>query len=261
MGVRANSEITFQVGRDNALLNFISNIELGQILDTLDHATDHEATLAAAESNHVVPFGDVAEARLIYIESDGDIRVTPGGGLATAAQVDGVGGTYPTGFAGGETLILDVDNTYSFTVTFTVSASTVADVINEINAAAALAGVLGAGGVPATIARDNGSGQLRLISPTTGATSEIDITGGTALATLGLSVATTNGVNSTAGQTPLTLRRPANPAGASAAAGVKSFAFMTLTTTSLIIDNLDSANEARVYVVVAGDLLLNPPTT
>lgn len=260
MGVRTNSEITFQIGRDNALLDFIADFELGAILDTLDHATSHNATLAAGESGHIVPFGDVAECRLIYIESDGDIRISPGGAAATAAQIDGVGGSYPTGFAGGEELPLEIDDTFAFTVTFTVGASVLVDVINEINAAAALAGVVGPGSIPATIARDNGGGQLRLISPTTGASSEIDILAGSALAALGLVEGVTNGVASIPGQTPITLRRPANPAGASAAAGVKSYLLATLVTSSLLIDNLDSANEASIVVALAGDLLLNPPT-
>lgn len=259
MGVRTNTEITYQIGRDNALLDFIADFELGAILDTLDHATSHNATLVGGEMGHVVPFGDVAESRLVYIESDGDIRVTPGGAPATAAQVDGVGGSFPTGFAGGELLPLEIDNTFTFTVTFTVGASLLADVINEINAAAALAGVVGPGGIPATIARDNGGGQLRLISPTTGLSSEIDILAGTALATLGLSVGVTNGLDPILGQTPITLRRPANPAGAGGAAGIKSYMLATLVTTSLLIDNLDSANEASLVVALAGDLLLNPP--
>src|SRR3972149_1636508 len=33
------------------------------------------------------------------------------GDLAFAAQLDGVGGSYPTGFVGGETLRLQIDNT------------------------------------------------------------------------------------------------------------------------------------------------------
>lgn len=259
MGVRVNSELTFQIGRDNDLQNLITETELGQQIDTLDHGNAHVATLAGGETNFQVPFGDVAEARMVYIETDGDIRITPGGGLATSAEVDGAGGAYPTGFAGGETLEIDVDNGGSFTVTFDAADQSLSEVINRINAAAALEGISGAGGVPATIARDTGGGELRIVSPTTGASSEVEIVGGTAVATLGLSAGVTNGTDASGAGVPLTLRRPAS-SGGSTISGLRSFLLATLVTTSITIDNLDSGNSARVYVALAGDVLANPPT-
>jgi hypothetical protein len=247
MGVRTNVELTVQLGQNNQLVDFIFERDLTALLDTLDHATAIVATLADAETNFVVPFGDVAEARLVYIEADGEVDVTFGGVLATAAIVTGVGGTYPTGFVGGETLELDIDNGGSFTVTFTVGASLLADVINEINAAAALTGL-------APIASDSG-GQLRLTSPTTGPTSEVEVVaGGTALATLGLTATVVNGLSGTPGTSPVSVRRPADPAGASAAAGVDAFLLATVRTTSITVDNL-AGQEVRLRVALAGDLV------
>jgi len=257
MGVRTNSEIIFQIGRDNALTDLLLDESLTSILDTLDHATVHEGTLEASEANYVVPFGDVTQARIVYIRADGAIRVTPGGGLATAAQVDGSGGTYVTGFVGGETLNVDVDGT-SLAVIFDAADQSLAQVVNRINSFAALAGIAGAGAVPTTVARDNGSSELRFVSPTTGIASEIDILSGTALAQLGLSVATTNGVNASAGQTPVTLTKPANTSASDAAAGVPVFFFATLQTSALTIDNLETAAATRITVAIAGDIITTP---
>lgn len=262
MGVRTNSEITFQIGRDNALTDKLLDEGLSSLLDTLDHATVHEATLAAGESNYLVPFGDVTQGRLVYIRANGAIRVTPGGGLATSAQVDGSGGSYPTGFTGGETLDIDIDNGGTITVTFDAADQLLPAVINRINAATALAGVVDGGGNPATVARDNGSGELRLLSSTTGVSSEVEvIAGGTALGTLGLSATVVNGVNASAGQTPITLTKPANTSGSDAAATVPVFFFATLQTSALTIDNLETAAETRLTVAVAGDVVTTPPTT
>lgn len=89
-----------------------------------------------------------------------------------------------------KTLILDIDNAGGETVTFTEGTLNVSQVAAEINAAAAsLAGV----------ARTDREGRLILESTTTGTGSEIDITGGTSLTTLGLSVSTTNGVDAGTG--------------------------------------------------------------
>ena len=178
MGVRTSSEIVFQIGRNNALTDKVFDETLDSILDTLDHATVHEATLEASESNYVVPFGDVAQSRIVYIKADGAVRVTPGGGAATQASIDGSGGSYVTGFGGGETLQVDIDNGGTITVTFDAADQSLTQVINRINAAAALAGVVGPGNIPATIARDNGGGELQLLSPTTGVSSEVEVLAG-----------------------------------------------------------------------------------
>ena len=261
MGVRTLHDLSLQVGRDNSLVSgeLIADIALNAQLDTLARAKVCTLDLDAGETNVDVDFGDVAEARIVYIEADREIQVTPGApGVATAAIVTGSGGTFPTGFVGSETLDLDVDNLGEVNVIFTSAAQLAQDVANEINAAFALAGIL-SGGVPVSPATVS-AGELRFTSPSTGALSEIDIkaTSGT-LAVLGLTAAVSNGVNAIAGQTPFQLYRPSNTSNETLSEGVKSFALMSLRTTSLLIDNLDTANAAKVTVVIAGDVLASPP--
>ena len=263
MGVRTYHDLTFQVGRDNSLVsgNLIADIALAGQLDTLARAISTVIDLDAAETGFVVDFGDIAEARFVYIEADGEISVTPGApGAPTAAAATGAAGTFPTGFIGGETLSLDVDNFGTVVVTFTSGAQLAQDVVNEINAAFALAGFL-SGGLPVTVALVFG-GEIRIASPTLGAASEVEVVAGSAgvLATLGLSTGITNGVNAIAGQTPIQLYRPANISNPSLSDGVKSFMLATMRTTSLTIDNLDTASGVTVTVVIAGDVLTTPPT-
>jgi hypothetical protein len=60
--------------------------------------------------------------------------------FAIPAIVTAVGGTYPTGFSGGETLTVVMDGV-SVVTTFLVGDQTVTQVANRINAAMALAGI------------------------------------------------------------------------------------------------------------------------
>lgn len=263
MGVRTNVDLTFKVGRNNSLKagDLAFDGALSQLLDTLDHVSVGTATLVAGESNYVVPFGDVFQARLVYVEASGPFTLTPGGLQATGASVDGAGGTYPTGFVGGEVLALEIDNV-TVTVTFTAADQSLSDVINRINSAAALAGISGPGSIPTTIARDNGASQLRLLSPTVGVASEVDIqvaTTASVLTALGLTVAVTNGAEAVPGQSPLIVSVPSSSA-AGGPDNVKAFALLTLQTSGLTIDNLDSANAITLTYAVAGDLLTAPPT-
>lgn len=260
MGVRTNLEILFQIGRNNKLTDLMLDETLTSLLDTLDHATVHEATLAAGESNYIVPFGDVAQSQLVYVLANGGVRITPGGGVATSAIVTGVGGTYPTGFVGGETLVLNIDEIGDFTVTFDAADQSLAQVIARINAAAVVVPIVDGGGDPVTIARDSSS-QLQLFSSTTGISSSVEVVSGSAgvLSQLGLSAGTTNGVNASAGQTPITLTKPANVTEADPAADVPVFLFATLQTTALTVDSLESDDEVRLLVAIAGDILTEPP--
>lgn len=252
MGVRTNVDLTFEVGRNNKLDVLEAEGSLQSLLDTLARTESGTYSLAKGETNVQVDFGDVAEARIVYIEADREVTVTPGApGLATKAQVDGSGGTYPTGFTGGETLNVEIDNGGVLNVSFESGDSSLAQVVNRINSVAALNG-------QGPVASDNGSGELRLEGLTTGVSSEVDIQGGTALATLGLSAAVTNGQNAVSGQTPLQLYRPANIGDAQLSDGVKAWALMSLRTTSLLLDNPDPDNPVEVKVIVAGDVLLEP---
>jgi len=248
MSVRTFIDMNFQIGLDNSLDDSLFERTCSQLLDTLDHATGGVVSLAALQTNVTLPFGDVTEARIIFIEAeDGDVRFTLGGGLATSGRIDAVGAAYPTGFAGAETLDFEVDGT-AIAVVFVAGDQTITQVINRINAACALAGF-------ATPVAKVNAGQLRLESPTTGTSSSIEIVGGTGRATLGLPAPATinTGANSTPGTSPVELRRPANPAGASAAAGVKAMFIGTVKTSSIVMENL-SDNVTKVRWAIAGDL-------
>jgi hypothetical protein len=247
MGVRTNTVLSVEVGQDNTLDDSLFERSFTALLDTLDHATSQVLTLDASTTNYAVPFGAVTQARLIYIESDIEIEVSFGGGVATGASVTAVGGTYPTSFTGTETLLLEIDGGGLITCTFDVADQSLVQVINRINACAALNG-------QANVAFDNG-GELQITSPTTGITSEVDIQGGTGAATLGLSVAVTNGINSNPGTSNLMIQRPADPTGASAAAGVLAYFLATINTGSVLLTNNSTTLNATVRVMIAGDLV------
>lgn len=97
---------------------------------------------------------------------------------AAEAILVGSGASFPTGFAGGETLDVDFD-TVNVVTTFTAAAQSAQDVANEINAAAALANL---GFSPASV---DTSGQVRLAGLLTGTQGSVVVNGGTAQAALG----------------------------------------------------------------------------
>ena len=250
MGVRTNTVLSLEVGLNNSLDDCLFERSFTELLDTLDHAISQVLTIESGTSNLAIDMGDVTQARLIYVESDLEIEVTFGGALATAAIVDGAAGTYPTGFAGGETLNLDVDNGGLVSCSFDAADQSLAQVVNRINSCLALNG-------QAPVASDSGS-QLRLASTTTGTGSEIDIQSGTALAILGHSIGITNGINSTPGASAMQIQRPADPTGASAADGVVAYLLATVNTSSVSISNTSLTSSARVRVMIAGDLVTTP---
>lgn len=246
MGIRTNTVLQIEVGQNNSLDDSMFERSFTELLDTLDHATSQVLTLDASTTDQPVPFGPVTLAKLIYIESDLEIEVSFGGGTATSASVTGVGGVYPTLFSGGETLLLEVDGGGLITVIFDVADQSLAQVINRTNSFSVLNG-------QGVIAFD-AAGELRLTSPTTGTSSEVDIQGGTGAATLGLTVAVTNGVNANPGTSDLALQRPADVSGTTAAAGIKVYFLSTLTTSSISLTNNSTTTKATVQVLVAGDI-------
>jgi len=258
MGIRIKNELRIQAGFDNSLDDCFFDRSVSELLDTLDHGNASIMLLEAGSTDVAVPFGDVAQARILYIEADGEFEVELGGGAATGAAVTGVGGSFPTGFAGGEAMSLDIDNLGAVAIVFTVSASLVQDVANEINAAFALAGVL-SGGLPVAPASVSG-GEIRITSPTTGLTSEVDAVSADAavLTALGISVSITNGVNANPGTSDLNIDRPADPAGASAAAGVTAFFYATVNTDQVLLTNLSPTVDINVKVLIVGDLTASP---
>lgn len=118
---------------------------------------------------------DLTAIELLYIRSTARIQVRIG---AAAATILGVAGAFPTGFGGGETLLVTLDGV-PLVVTFTAAASLAQDVVNEINAAAALAGFLY---LPATL---DATAQVRISGLLTGSQGSVDVTGGTGAATIG----------------------------------------------------------------------------
>ena len=129
-----------------------------------------------------------------YPMSTGDtlvLVVDNADGAASPARIDSAAGSYPTGFAGGESVTIDVDGAGPTAVNFLVGDQTQADVINRINT------VLGA-----TVASALSATQIRLESPTSGPSSSLEITAvsGAAVTTAtGLSVtAVVNGTDNTA---------------------------------------------------------------
>lgn len=117
------------------------------------------------------------QIELLLVQSQGPIALRFG---ADAATVLGVGGTFPTGFVGAETLTLTLDGN-PLSVAFLVGDQTAAQVAARINSAAALASLPW---MPASVATN---GQVQLRGVLTGAQGSVVVTGGTGAATLGLS--------------------------------------------------------------------------
>jgi hypothetical protein len=102
---------------------------------------------------------------------------------AAAASVTASGGTYPSTFAGGQTLVLGYDGAPNFTVTFLAADQSIAQVIARINQYAGFTFATNASGQIALTGLQLGTGgQVRVVSGSSGV-----------LAQLGLTAATTNG--------------------------------------------------------------------
>lgn len=247
MSVRVSTTLTLLAGLDGKLDNKIfGGPLLSELLDTLAHAQSATYQLEASESS-AIDLGDVAQVRLCYLEGDGEFSVVFGGGAATAALLDGVGASYPTTFAGGESLLFAVDGV-SIAALFESADQTLAQVVARINFAASLAGF-----VSSPVAFVSG-GQLRLRSPTTGLSSVVDVTGGTGRAALGLAISRVVGAEAVPGTSPVSVFRPADPSSASESFGVKSYLLATVRASAITVSNL-SPGLLNLKVFVAGDLV------
>jgi hypothetical protein len=248
MGIRVSTTLDIIAGYENSLDNklFGGDSVLAELIDTLDHGESGVYALDAGEQNVAIDFGDVTEARLVYLEGDGEFEVVFGGAVATAAQITGSGGTYPTGFTGGETLNITIDGT-PIAVVFDAADQSLVQVLARVNYFAALLSL-------PPVAFDSG-GELQLKSPTTGLTSTVAVVSGTAMATLGLAPAAATGANAAPGTSNLAISRPADPGGASAAEGVKAYLLATIVATSIILTNPSATAGVRIKTLVVGDLL------
>lgn len=123
----------------------------------------------------------LSEVEFLYIKFNSAVTLRL---YADVAELVGSGGTFPTGFVGGETLIAKVDAFASFTTTFQAGDQSAAQCATRINQAAIGAGYTF---LPASV---DTSGQLKLSGLTTGAEGTVLVTGGTAQADLGFAADT-----------------------------------------------------------------------
>lgn len=129
----------------------------------------------------------LSSIEMLYMRCDAPLTLRIGGAVA---RVVGVAGTYPTLFAGGETMTVAIDGGAVNTVTFQATDQSLTDVVERVNSELVLAGL-----PPAVYALAVGS-QLAIQGLKTGPEGIVNITGGTALATLGLTAGTSLGAGS-----------------------------------------------------------------
>lgn len=128
------------------------------------------------------PFA-LAVAQQLTMEVNGGAPDTTTAIAAAAAQVTGAAGTYPTTFAGGESMSLALDGANPVTIVFQATDQLLTDVVSRINST-----------MGATIASVSG-GQLRLTGLVEGTDGEIVVANvsGTPLTTFGIAPGTTAG--------------------------------------------------------------------
>lgn len=253
MGVRSNVEILFQLGEGNSLDpgRLVADVSLEELLDTIARARQVVGELAVNQANFLVDKGDITTIRLLYIEADNDLDFYLGGSAPTTAEVTGVGASFPTGFAGGETLDLEIDGV-PFTVTFDVADQSIAQVVARCNADSAFAGL---DGFTAFVQ----SGQIRFRSLTAGSASAVVVTGGTAATALGFPAPVSAvGLDPTPNTSPVRLRRNADAA-SSQIETLKVYALLSVSTTSLYISNPSTTDLVRYRIAMGGDLVAPDP--
>lgn len=141
--------------------------------------TTGAATQGNVSSGNAEPFAlDPGDTAVLSVDGDPDETATFD---AAAGSRTGVAGTFPTLFSGGETLQVKVDGGVVQTVTFAAGDQSLVDVLARINM-----GMIGG------YADDDGS-EVRLTSDRKGTGSYMEVVGGTAAATLGLAVGSTQG--------------------------------------------------------------------
>ena len=249
MGVRSQIQFDIQIGAENSLDSLLFSRAIQELLDTMDNQVSQSGTLSPSEVK-VIDKGDITNIRFAYVEGDGDLSAFFDGIAATTAVVTGVGGAYPTGFAGGETLDLEIDGV-AFTTTFDDADEPLSAVFARINSAAGLAGI------PGLVASDSG-GELRLTSNLEGVASEVKVVAASAgvAAILGLAVPTTvNGVDPTPAMSPFTLKQMGDTSNPSAVDTLKAYLLVTINSTGLTLTNPSSTDAVRYRLLLLGDLV------
>ena len=227
------------------------------------------------DNNHIIAPSDpllvaptvAALATFTGTRSVSSILVTPGESItlnvnalgnqvvtfdATQARRTGVAGTWPTLFAGGETLTVRVNGAGSAplqTVTFTVAAQAIEDVLRQINEQLVDAHAV------------DELGEVRLRSDRFGTSSNVDVVGGTGRATLGLAVGDTSGTGDVSDSEAVTFAEikalieadvSDTVAGDRLAASQDSGGNLVLTVT----DTSNPAGPTSTFDLVAGDVAL-----
>jgi Bacteriophage tail sheath protein len=151
--------------------------------DALQAEVDLDGTSGAASQG--AETGSIAGPWALTPGDTLDVRIDGGGaGVATFAATQAVltGGAPAIAAMTGKTVIFTVDGGAVQTVTFTAAAVSVATALNELNDQS-----VGCKWI------DDGGGNIDAASDLYGSNSEIDITGGTGLAEIGHSIATSPG--------------------------------------------------------------------
>lgn len=73
MSLRTKIDVGVIVGFDNACDDTAFERSLTEMLDTCERVTTQTIQLAASEANTQISLGDVAQARMLYLEADGEI--------------------------------------------------------------------------------------------------------------------------------------------------------------------------------------------
>jgi hypothetical protein len=164
---------------DRSLRSLALRCSTGQVFQTLvETAAPIRIATAGAVGASFVDLdllGDLTSIEFLYMRSDAPILVRIG---AAEPVLTGSAGTFPTLFAGGETLNLNF-NGVAVSVAFLVTDQTAVQCAARINAACALAGLATPRASVLT------TGQIQILGLGTGAASTLDVTGGTGAATLG----------------------------------------------------------------------------
>lgn len=244
MSIRHSIALALQVGQDTTLDEKMFDGSIEAELDSLDHCEAGTYTLDIGDVNIEVDFGDVAEARIVWIEADGDFEVSLGGVPGTVGTLLGSGGTFPTSFVGGETFGFLVDG-IAVAGTFLVGDQSAAQCAARMNAAAMLAGCV-------HVPFKTEGGQIRVSGALATAAGEVEVT--VARATIGFAALTSDAGSSPSGAyAPQQIRRPIDTSSSSAAVA-KAYYCATVKTTSIFLTNLESTAAVNARVCILGDL-------